>query len=90
MHGTPRLTPEILLRAYAEGLFPMAERRGDPTLDWYRRSAEGGYFRGAFNYATLLAETGRKDEAETWFDRAIATAPEPTRGRMIALRGGVS
>jgi Leu/Phe-tRNA-protein transferase len=23
MHG-PRLTPEILLRAYAEGLFPMA------------------------------------------------------------------
>ena len=34
MHGTPRLTPEILLRAYAEGLFPMAERRGDPTLYW--------------------------------------------------------
>jgi len=32
MHGSPQLTPEILLRAYAEGLFPMAERRGDPTL----------------------------------------------------------
>ena len=64
----------------------------DPAtaLDWYRRSAEGGYFRGAFNYATLLAETGRKEEADMWFDRAITTAPEPTRGRMIALRGGVS
>ena len=31
MHGTTRLTPEILLRAYAEGLFPMAERRDDPA-----------------------------------------------------------
>ena len=29
-----KLTPEILLRAYAVGLFPMAERRDDPTLFW--------------------------------------------------------
>ena len=28
------LTPEILLRAYAVGLFPMAEHRDDPTLYW--------------------------------------------------------
>ena len=30
MHGAPRLTPEIVLQAYAEGLFPMAEARDDP------------------------------------------------------------
>ena len=36
MHG-PQLTPQILLPAYAEGLFPMAERRGDPTLYWVSR-----------------------------------------------------
>ncbi|MEE8332901.1 MAG: leucyl/phenylalanyl-tRNA--protein transferase [Alphaproteobacteria bacterium] len=28
------LSPEILLRAYAVGLFPMAEHRDDPTLYW--------------------------------------------------------
>ncbi len=27
-----KLTPEILLRAYASGVFPMAEDRDDPTL----------------------------------------------------------
>tara|TARA_E500000331_G_scaffold168126_1_gene162527 strand:+ start:92 stop:742 length:651 start_codon:yes stop_codon:yes gene_type:complete len=29
-----KLTPELLLRAYAIGLFPMAEHRDDPTLFW--------------------------------------------------------
>lgn len=29
-----RITPEILLRAYAIGLFPMAESRDDPTIHW--------------------------------------------------------
>ena len=28
------LSPEILLRAYAVGLFPMAETREDSTLYW--------------------------------------------------------
>jgi uncharacterized protein len=53
---------------------------------WYRRSAEGGYFRGAYNYATMLAQTGCAAGARMWIDRAIATAPEPTRQTMIALR----
>ena len=28
------LTPEILLRAYAAGIFPMAESADDPELFW--------------------------------------------------------
>lgn len=28
------ITPEILLQAYAAGVFPMAESRGDPELHW--------------------------------------------------------
>ncbi|MGY6412369.1 MAG: leucyl/phenylalanyl-tRNA--protein transferase [Alkalilacustris sp.] len=28
------LTPDLLLRAYAAGVFPMAEGRDDPTLHW--------------------------------------------------------
>jgi hypothetical protein len=59
----------------------------DPAAaqDWYRRSAEGGYFRGAYNYATMLEQSGCATGAKLWFDRAIATAPEPTKSRIIAL-----
>src|ERR1700733_14308549 len=54
MHGTPRLTPEILLRAYAEGLFPMAERRGDPTLYWVSPERRGVIPLGSFHGSHLL------------------------------------
>ena len=30
----PNITPEILLRGYAAGIFPMAESRTDPTIHW--------------------------------------------------------
>ena len=29
-----RLTPQAMLRGYAAGIFPMAERRGDPEVFW--------------------------------------------------------
>jgi leucyl/phenylalanyl-tRNA---protein transferase len=32
--STPRLTPEMLLRAYAAGIFPMAEARDTPAIHW--------------------------------------------------------
>lgn len=34
MNELPELTPELLLRAYAAGVFPMAEHRDDPELFW--------------------------------------------------------
>jgi uncharacterized protein len=37
---------------------------------WYRRAAEGGDFRGQYNLATLLAQSGSLAEAVTWFNRA--------------------
>jgi TPR repeat protein len=39
---------------------------------WYRRSAEAGYFRGQYNWATVLLEAGQEDEAAVWFARAAA------------------
>jgi len=58
----------------------------DTTLAraWYRKSGEGGYFRGAYNYATMLAVEGCLAGATLWFERALATAPEPWRANMIA------
>ncbi len=30
----PEITAELLLRAYAIGIFPMAEGRDDPVIHW--------------------------------------------------------
>ncbi|NVN44114.1 sel1 repeat family protein [Asaia siamensis] len=48
----------------------------DPALalDWYRRSAEGGDYRGQHNYATALCAMGREEEAFDWWDRAVVDA----------------
>ncbi|MNH40616.1 hypothetical protein D3C81_1864630 [compost metagenome] len=41
------------------------------ALDWYRRSAEAGDFRGQFSYATVLMERNQFDDAMLWFDKAL-------------------
>jgi len=50
---------------------------------WYRRSARGGDFRGAYNYATMIAAEGCIAGALHWFGRALLGAPEPNRGDMV-------
>ena len=49
----------------------------DPALAgmWYRRSAQAGYFRGQFNYASCLAAGGDMTEALRWLEAACAAAP---------------
>ncbi len=39
--------------------------------EWYRRSAEGGDFRGQFSHAAVLADHGRIDEAIGWLNTAL-------------------
>jgi len=77
MHGTPQLTPEILLRAYAEGLFPMAERRGDPTLYWVSPEKRGIIPLDGFHVPHRLARTVRSG-------RFIVTADHAFRDVMLA------
>ena len=48
-----------LLRAYAEGLFPMAERRGDPTLYWVSPEKRGIIPLDGFHVPHRLARTVR-------------------------------
>lgn len=38
---------------------------------WYRRAAEGGDFRGQFNYGRCLFQAGFRDEALRWISAAI-------------------
>ncbi|HJS45828.1 MAG TPA: leucyl/phenylalanyl-tRNA--protein transferase [Rhizomicrobium sp.] len=85
MHGTNRLTPEILLRAYAEGLFPMAERRNDPLLYWVSPEKRGIIPLDAFHVPRRLARTVRAGPFTVTADRAFVAvmmacaAPAPGR-----------
>lgn len=85
MHGTPRLTPEILLRAYAEGLFPMAERRGDPTLYWVSPEKRGVIPLDGFHVPHRLARTVRSSVFTLTTDKAFRAVMEacaaPAPGR---------
>jgi leucyl/phenylalanyl-tRNA--protein transferase len=76
MHGSPRLTPEILLRAYAEGLFPMAERRGDPTLYWVSPDKRGIIPLDGFHVPRRLARTARSGAFTITSDRAFRAVME--------------
>lgn len=50
----------------------------DPDLaiafDYYRQAAQGGDFRGQFNYARLLADQGNVTESVVWMKRVPETA----------------
>jgi leucyl/phenylalanyl-tRNA--protein transferase len=100
MHGGPLdITPEILLKAYAAGIFPMAEDADDPTLFWVEPRERGIIPLDAFRVSKRLARTVRADvfevRSDTDFDGVVAgcAAPAPDRqktwisGRIRALYG---
>jgi leucyl/phenylalanyl-tRNA--protein transferase len=85
MHGAPRITPELLLRAYAEGVFPMAERREDPVLFWVSPDRRGVLPLDAFHVPRRLARTVKSDCFAVTADAAFVdvmhacAAPAPDR-----------
>jgi leucyl/phenylalanyl-tRNA---protein transferase len=56
----PELTPEILLRAYSIGLFPMAESAEDPELFWVQPDLRGIIPLDAFHVSHSLQKAMRK------------------------------
>ncbi len=80
-----KLTPEILLRAYAVGLFPMAERRDDPTLFWIDPEKRGILPLDGLHVSRRLRRTVRSGRYEvrcnTAFDDVVraCAAPGPNR-----------
>jgi TPR repeat protein len=59
----------MLGRYLEEGV--CCERDLPAAHDWYRRSAQGGDFRGQFSHAAVLADQGRSEEAVTWLETAL-------------------
>src|SRR3979411_3246167 len=79
------ITPEVLLRAYACGIFPMAESADDPTLFWVEPEIRGVVPLDGFRISSRLARTVRSDSfavtVDTAFKAVIAgcAAPQPDR-----------
>ncbi len=68
---SPAITPEILLRAYAAGVFPMAESADDPGLFWVEPEIRGIIPLEAFHLPARLARTVRSDRFEIRVDHGF-------------------
>jgi leucyl/phenylalanyl-tRNA---protein transferase len=79
------ITPAVLLRAYACGIFPMAESADDPTLFWVEPELRGVIPLEGFRVASRLARTVRSDSfrvtVNTAFKATIAGCAAPQAGR---------
>jgi len=79
------ITPEVLLRAYACGIFPMAESADAPSLFWLEPERRGIIPLGGFRVSSRLARTIRADaftiRVDTAFRAVMAGCAEPQPGR---------
>ncbi|QDL97204.1 leucyl/phenylalanyl-tRNA--protein transferase [Rhodopseudomonas palustris] len=79
------ITPDVLLRAYACGIFPMAESIDDPSLFWVEPDMRGIIPLGGFRVTSRLARTVRSDAFTVTVDRDFravidgCAAPQPGR-----------
>ena len=82
---TTSLTPDLLLRAYAAGIFPMAESADDPELYWVDPVQRGILPLDKFHLPRRLARTIRSERFSIACDRDFAGVmrgcAEPTSER---------
>ncbi len=81
------ITPEVLLKAYACGIFPMAESAEDPALYWIEPEQRGVIPLDRFHVSGRLARTVRSDRFAVVCNRDFeaviegCAAPGPGRTR---------
>jgi leucyl/phenylalanyl-tRNA---protein transferase len=81
------ITPEVLLKAYACGIFPMAEDAHDPAIFWVDPPERGIIPIEGFRVPSRLARTVRADRFEVRVDSDFGgvldgcAAPQPGRVR---------
>lgn len=80
-----KITPQVLLKAYACGLFPMAESADDPTLYWIEPDQRGVIPLDTFHVPRSLSKIIRKGvfeiRVDTDFDGVISGCAELTSER---------
>jgi leucyl/phenylalanyl-tRNA---protein transferase len=72
MRQSDPLDPELLLSAYASGVFPMAESADDPEIFWVQPDLRGIIPLDDFHVPSSLAKTIRRGVFEIRFDTAFA------------------
>ena len=79
------ITPEVLLKAYACGIFPMAENADDPSIYWIEPEQRGIIPIERFHLPKRLARTVRSDQFSVHVDRDFEAVmdgcAEPNVGR---------
>lgn len=79
------ITPEILLRAYAAGMFPMAESADDPEVFWVQPKIRGIIPLDGFHVSKSLAKRIKQHpfdiRVNTAFDRVMEFCAEATDSR---------
>ena len=70
-HRGPPLSPELLLRAYAAGIFPMAERRDDPDVFWVDPERRGVLPLEGFRISRSLARRMRRGKYSATLNAAF-------------------
>lgn len=83
--ASPKLSPELVLRAYACGIFPMAESRGRSGVFWVDPEVRGVLPLDAFHVSRSLARKVRRRVFDITCDSAFGTViracAEAARGR---------
>jgi leucyl/phenylalanyl-tRNA--protein transferase len=84
------LTPEILVRAYSTGIFPMSESRNDPSTFWVAPKKRGILPLNDFHISHSLKKTVRRGKFDVSFDTdfrsvilACANTQRPDQGTWI-------
>lgn len=67
-----RIPPDLLLKAYASGVFPMAENADDPEVFWVRPETRGVIPLDAFHVPKSLAKVIRQARFEVRYDSDFA------------------
>jgi len=84
-HFTIDITPQVLMKAYACGIFPMAESADDPTLYWIEPEHRGVLPLDAVHVPKRLARTIRQDvfevRVDTDFNGVIEGCADARAGR---------
>jgi leucyl/phenylalanyl-tRNA--protein transferase len=75
------LDPDLLLRAYATGIFPMAEQRDDPVIHWVDPRHRGVFPLDGFHISRSLSRLMRRWDYEIRTDTAFDAVVEACAAR---------
>ena len=79
------ITPQVLLRAYSVGVFPMAESADDPSLYWVEPDERGILPLDGFHISHSLRKAvrhgGFEVRVDTAFDSVMQACAEKTSDR---------